>query len=65
MKAILLKTIPKQSHNRGLYYDAFFRGEDGKNYRSFLYPVVAGPKLSEQPKDYQKNFWPIKASYRQ
>jgi hypothetical protein len=38
MKAILLKTQEQTSKFGGKFYYAFFKGEDGKSYRSCLYP---------------------------
>jgi hypothetical protein len=38
MKATLLKTKEHISKFGGKFYYAFFKGEDGKSYRSCLYP---------------------------
>lgn len=39
MKAILLKTQESVSKYGGKFWYAFFKGEDGKSYRSCLYPT--------------------------
>ena len=38
MKAILLKTEKRVSKFGSYFWYAFFKGEDGKSYRSCLYP---------------------------
>lgn len=38
MKATLLKVDKKSSNQGGFFYYAFFKGEDGKSYRTCLYP---------------------------
>ena len=38
MKATLIKTQKVASKMGGYFYYAFFKGEDGKSYRSCLYP---------------------------
>jgi len=38
MKAMLLKTEKRTSKFGGNFYYLFFKGEDGKSYRSCLYP---------------------------
>jgi len=38
MKATLLKTVCKKSNYGGHFYYAFFKGEDGRSYRSCLFP---------------------------
>jgi len=38
MKATLLKTQKMPSKFGGYFYFAYFKGEDGKSYRSCLYP---------------------------
>lgn len=37
MKALLLKTVKQPSQYEKDFYFAFFKGEDGKSYRSCLY----------------------------
>jgi len=38
VKATLLKTEPHSSQHGGMFYYFFFKGEDGKSYRSCMYP---------------------------
>jgi hypothetical protein len=40
MKATLLKTESRVSKYGGTFYYAFFKGENGKSYRSCLFPKM-------------------------
>lgn len=44
MKATLLKTEPHSSNQGGTFYYFFFKGEDGKSYRSCMYPSMGNFK---------------------
>lgn len=44
MKAQLLRTSEQQSRYGGRFYYFFFKGEDGKSYRSCMYPNMGNFK---------------------
>lgn len=44
MRAKIIKVVEKDSRYGGCFYYIFFKGEDGKNYKSCVYPQCGNYK---------------------
>ena len=62
MKAKIIKIVERDSKHGGIFYYVFFKGEDGKTYKTCLYPRLKNfsrwyPVLKSFQEEQKKEIW--------